>query len=93
MINKRLTKPVVVFFSLILTEVLIILLFPTLGSQTGALTLIPSLIIAWYWGPIIGIAGTLLVSSATSFYFYLMGMEIKDFMNSGVELQFRLFLA
>lgn len=86
MINKRLTKPVVVFFSLILTEVLIILLFPTLGSQTGALTLIPSLIIAWYWGPIIGIAGTLLVSSATSFIFYLMGMEIKDFMNSGVGI-------
>ncbi len=86
MINKRLTKPVVVSFSLILTEVVIILLFPTLGSQTGALTLIPSLIIAWYWGPIIGIAGTLLVSSATSFIFYLMGMEIKDFMNSGVGI-------
>ncbi len=84
MLKDNFNKIVVVILSLVVAESLIILLYPTSGTQAGALTIIPSLVIAWYWGPLIGFAGALFATTTTSFTFYLMGMDIKDFAGSGL---------
>ena len=83
MIKDNFKKSIIVILSLIFAESLIILLYPTIGNRTGALTLLPSLVVAWYWGPLVGFAGALFAAATTSFTFYMMGMDINDFADSG----------
>lgn len=86
MIKVNFKKSIVVILSLIFAELLIILLYPISGTQAGAMTIIPSLVIAWYWGPLIGLAGALFSSLVTTANFYLMGVEFESLYGSGLGI-------
>ena len=60
--SEERNKFLIVISAFIITELLIRFLYPFTGGQAGALCLIPSMIIAWFWGPWFGITGAFVIT-------------------------------
>lgn len=62
----------------ILIQIAIRLIFPIAGGESGALSLIPALLIAWFWGPWFGMAGTIAINVFTALNLFSLGLGPND---------------
>lgn len=89
--NKK--KIFIVFSGLVFIEILVRILYPYVGSETGALNLIPSLLFAWFWGPAAGLIGTLITTILTFANLALLGANIQDALKNIIGIVLPFFLS
>jgi PAS domain S-box-containing protein len=69
---------IIIFVVTILTQILISVFIPIAGSKIGPLNFVPSLLAAWFWGPWIGLACSLISIFLSTINFLLFGLNFTD---------------
>lgn len=77
----------------ILIEIAIRFIFPLAGGESGALSLIPALLVAWFWGPWFGLAGTIVINSFTILNLFTLGMGVNDAAEDILGIAIPIFLS
>ena len=93
MFEENRKKILIVTSSILLVEFIIWLFYPLVGRDTAALVLLPSLLFAWYWGPIVGSIGTAFSLTVTILNLYLMGEDLSDIKKNLLRLSVPFFLS
>lgn len=86
-------KIISIIIIIIITQILVYLLYPITGDDIAILSLFPSLLVAWFWGPLFGFVGAILLAVLYSLNLFAMGLELNDALENIVGLSISVFLS